>query len=96
MTIAPHSTASGFLFYDVKEIDDPLLKGAEIYVKQVHIADGKHVELFGFTVPFDKYLAAQKAASSLQKVDEAKKDRDSNKSEPMTVDTSHLATVQAR
>lgn len=64
-TIAPHTTASGFLFYDLKEIDDPQLRGAELYVKQMHEGDSKHTELFAFTLPFDKYLAiadAQKAA----------------------------------
>lgn len=66
-TIAPHTTASGFLFYDVKELDDPLLRHAELYVKQIHAGDAKHTELFAFTVPFDKYLAIQNAA------DEAKK-----------------------
>ncbi len=59
-TVAPHGTASGFLFYDVKEVDDPLLKHAEIYVKQAHLADSKHTEVFAFTLPFDKYLEAQK------------------------------------
>lgn len=63
-TVAPHSTAMGFLFYDVKEIDDPLLKHAEIYVKQVHAGDAKHTELFAFTVPFDKYLATQKTTDT--------------------------------
>ncbi len=66
-TIAPHTTADGFLFYDVKEVDDPQLKHAEIYVKQIHEGDAKHTELFAFTLPFDKYLAVQNA------VDDAKK-----------------------
>ncbi len=64
-TIPPHTTASGFLFYDVRDLDDPLLRHAEIYVKEIHTGDAKHTELFAFTIPFDKYLAiadAQKAA----------------------------------
>ena len=64
-TVAPHTTAEGFLFYDVKEIDDPTLRHAELYLKQIHEADPKHTELFAFTIAFDKYLAigdAQKAA----------------------------------
>ncbi len=66
-TIAPHTTADGFLFYDVKEVDDPQLKHAEIYVKQIHEGDAKHNELFAFTLPFDKYLAVQNAADDAKK-----------------------------
>ena len=66
--IPPHASASGFLFYDVKEIDDPALKGAELYIKMIHSkADGKDAELFGFSVPFDKYLAAEKSAADASK-----------------------------
>ena len=61
--IPPHSAASGFLFYDIKEVDDPPLRGAELYVKMIHSkADGKDAELFAFSVPFDKYLAVEDAA----------------------------------
>ncbi len=61
--IPPHSAASGFLFYDIKEVDDPPLRGAELYVKMIHSkADGKDAELFAFSVPFDKYLALEDAA----------------------------------
>jgi hypothetical protein len=58
-TVNPHSTLAGYLFYDIKPIDrDYPLKGAQIYVKMIHTADKKH-ELFAFTIPFDKWLAAQ-------------------------------------
>lgn len=60
-TVTAHSTIAGYLFYDVKDLDDPPLKGAEIYIKMVHTAGGK--ELFGFSIPFNKWLAAQKAAA---------------------------------
>ena len=56
-----HSTLAGYLFYDVRRLDDPPLKGAELYVKMVHTLDGKQ-QLFAFTIPFDKWLAAQPAA----------------------------------
>ena len=59
-TVAPHSTASGFLFYDVKDLDDPPLRHAEIDMKQAHFSDTRHTELFAFTVPMDKYLETQK------------------------------------
>jgi len=53
-----NSTLAGYLFYDVKALDDPALKGAQLYVKMVHTLDGKK-DLFSFSVPFDKWLAAQ-------------------------------------
>jgi hypothetical protein len=57
-TVNAHSTLGGYLFYDIRGIDDPPLKGAQLYVKMIHTLDGKH-ELFAFTIPFDKWLAAQ-------------------------------------
>ena len=53
-----HSTLAGYLFYDVRQLDDPALKHAQLYVKMVHTLDGKK-QLFSFNVPFDKWLAAQ-------------------------------------
>jgi hypothetical protein len=68
-TIVPaHSSANGFLFYDVQDLDDPL-KGAELYVKMMHAKDksGKDTELFAYSVPFDKYLAAEKKRKDAEK-----------------------------
>jgi hypothetical protein len=53
-----HSTLAGYLFYDVRQLDDPALKHAQLYVKMVHTLDGKK-QLFAFNIPFDKWLAAQ-------------------------------------
>ncbi len=53
-----HSTLAGYLFYDVQALNDPALKGAEFYVKMVHSLDAKQ-DFFSFTIPFDKWLAAQ-------------------------------------
>jgi hypothetical protein len=59
-TVAPHSTLAGYLFYDIKDIDEDSnispLKGAQIYVKMIHTASGK--ELFAFSIPFNKALNA--------------------------------------
>ncbi len=59
--VPPHSTRAGYVFYDTKGIDDPVLKGAEIYVKKIFYNDerGKKHELFAFSLPFEKWLAAQ-------------------------------------
>jgi len=56
-TVDPHSTLAGYLFYDVRQLPDQPLKGAELYVKMVHTLDGKK-QLFDFNIPFDKWLAA--------------------------------------
>jgi hypothetical protein len=62
-TVNAHSTLAGYLFYDIKGLDDPALKGAQLYVKMVHSLDGKQ-ELFSFSIPFDKWLAANPNAPS--------------------------------
>lgn len=61
-TVNAHSTLGGYLFYDVRGLDDPPLKGAQIYIKMIHTLDGKQ-QLFPFTIPFDKWLAANPPAS---------------------------------
>ena len=62
-TVQPHSTLAGYLFYDIRDLDDPALKGAQLYVKMVHTLD-KKLELFAFSIPFDKWLAANPNAPS--------------------------------
>ena len=37
-TIAPHSTAAGWLYYDIRDLDRPPLKGASIEVRKVRWA----------------------------------------------------------
>ncbi|MGI4855004.1 MAG: hypothetical protein ACRYF4_13280 [Janthinobacterium lividum] len=66
--VPPHTAASGFLFYDIKDLDDPPLRGAELYVKMIHAKDAaKDNELFAFSVPFDKYLAVADAAKKAER-----------------------------
>lgn len=62
-TVQAHSTLAGYLIYDVQQLDEPALAHAELYVKMVHTLDGKQ-ELFGFSIPFDKWLAANPDAPS--------------------------------
>ena len=61
-TVPAHGTLAGYLFYDTRELDDPALKNAELYVKEVHPvgspAGGKD-QLFAFSIPFNRWLAAQ-------------------------------------
>jgi hypothetical protein len=49
--IEPHTTQSGFLFFDVEDIDAPLA-GAQIYVSGVDDAKGN--ELMYFEIPMGK------------------------------------------
>lgn len=37
--VKPHTTVSGYLFYDIRALDDPALKNAELYVKEVYTGD---------------------------------------------------------
>ena len=48
---------------DIRDLDDPALRGAELYVKQVHTLDGKQ-QLFAFSIPFDNWLKANPSAPS--------------------------------
>jgi len=57
-TVNPHSTVAGYLFYDIRELDDPALRHAELYVKMIHPLDTKQ-QLFAFNIPFDKWLENQ-------------------------------------
>jgi len=53
--VEPHSTARGFLFFDVLDISNPLA-GAHFYLTAVHDAKGN--ELMYFEIPLEKYLSA--------------------------------------
>jgi len=54
--VEPHSTQSGFMFFDVSGINAPLA-GANFYLTGVHDAKGN--ELLYFEVPLENYLRAQ-------------------------------------
>jgi hypothetical protein len=53
--VEPHSTKSGFLFFDVTGISTPL-NGAHFYLTGVRDAKGN--ELMYFEIPMEKYLTA--------------------------------------
>jgi len=55
--VEPHTTLAGFLLYDIHDLQQPVLRGAQIYVKMVKDHDGH--ELFPFTIDLDKMTAAQ-------------------------------------
>ena len=57
-SVEPHSTASGFLFFDVSDSSTPLA-GANFYVTGVRDAGGN--EMMYFEIPMEKYLSAPAA-----------------------------------
>ena len=57
-SVEPHSTASGFLYFDVADISTPLA-GANFYVTGVRDSGGN--ELMYFEIPLEKYLSAPAA-----------------------------------
>ncbi len=52
VSVAPHSTKAGFLWYDVNGLGGNPLRGASLVVEQIENADGQ--QLFYFRVPLDK------------------------------------------
>jgi hypothetical protein len=56
--VEPHSTARGFLFFDIADISNPLA-GASFYLMGVR--DAKVNELMYFEIPMEKYLSAPEA-----------------------------------
>jgi hypothetical protein len=56
--VEPHSTARGFLFFDITDIPHPLA-GASFFLMGVHDANGN--ELMYFEIPMEKYLSAPEA-----------------------------------
>ncbi|MCU1321003.1 MAG: hypothetical protein JWM43_652 [Acidobacteriaceae bacterium] len=61
-TVKPHTTLAGYLFYDIKNLEDPALPHSEIYIKMLQIEpdkSGNKHQLFAFTIPLDKWLAAR-------------------------------------
>jgi hypothetical protein len=59
--VEPHSTQSGFMFFDVAGISSPL-SGASFYLTGVRDAKGN--ELMYFEVPLEKYINAQTKSDS--------------------------------
>lgn len=55
--VEPHTTQSGFLFFDIADLNSPL-RGANIEI--TGIRDAKGNELMFFEIPMDKYLDAPK------------------------------------
>jgi len=64
-----HSTLAGYLFYDIQDLDEPALVHAELTIKMIHTVgttndSADKQEIFAFTIPFDRWLAANPNALS--------------------------------
>lgn len=59
LVVEPHTTRTGFLFYDVSQLNNPL-RGSKLHLHDLRDADGH--ELFYFEIPFDKYLQSKSSA----------------------------------
>jgi hypothetical protein len=57
LAVEPHTTHSGFLFYDVQGLGQHPLAGAKLSFRDIRDSTGK--ELFSFDIPLDQYLASQ-------------------------------------
>ena len=49
-TVAPHTTVSGYLYYDTRDLDEPVLDGATLEVRKVRVASSNK-ELESFEIP---------------------------------------------
>jgi hypothetical protein len=49
-TVAPHTTAAGWLFYDVRDLEEPVLKGATLEVRRIRWAN-TNKSLDSFEIP---------------------------------------------
>ncbi len=76
--VPPHSTRAGYVFYDTRGIDDPVLEHAQFLVKQMRYTDpkGQQHELFSFTLPFDKWLKTLEKKDKKADKPKAEKDKD--------------------
>ena len=55
LAVDPHASQSGFLFFDVEGLRDPLA-GAHVYITGIHDSTGQ--DLMYFEIPLDNYLNA--------------------------------------
>lgn len=59
LLVGPHSSVSGFIFLDVRDIEQPLA-GGHLYLSGLRTSDGQ--ELLYFDIPLEKYLTYRPAA----------------------------------
>lgn len=73
--VAPHSTAAGWLFYDVRDLDDPVLEHSTLEVRKVRFAGTAGKTLDTFMIPL-KPTPAPKKDEKAREAGEAGKNND--------------------
>ena len=78
LIVAPHTTVDGYLYYDTKEIDDPVLEHAQLRVRRLHFNTpsdaATEVDLGEINVPLKPTPAPAKDKAG--DVDKSSKDTD--------------------
>jgi hypothetical protein len=49
-TVPPHATVAGYLFYDVRDLDEPVLRHATLELRKIEVA-GTHRVIDTFEIP---------------------------------------------
>lgn len=62
-TVAPHTTVAGYLFYDTRDIDDPVLQNATLEVRKVRWASSNK-EMMAFEIPLKPSTAKPEATTT--------------------------------
>ncbi|MGI4827788.1 MAG: hypothetical protein ACRYFU_06310 [Janthinobacterium lividum] len=62
-TVAPHATVAGYLFYDTRDMDDPVLEKATLELRKVRWAS-TNKELMSFQIPLKPSEAPSSSAPS--------------------------------
>ncbi len=62
-TVAPHATVSGYLYYDTRDVDDPILDHATLEVRKVRIASSNK-ELDSFEIALKPTPIAKPSSTS--------------------------------
>ena len=65
-TVAPHTTVSGYLYYDTRDLDEPVLDGATLEVRKVRVASSNK-ELESFEIPLKPTPESKSATESKPK-----------------------------
>ena len=75
-TVKPHSTLAGYLFYDVRGLDDPALKGAQFYVKYESTPPGNQKQLLRLHHPLQQVARSQSTGQEARKTSRARQHKD--------------------
>jgi hypothetical protein len=62
-TVAPHTTASGYLYYDTRDIDEPILEHASIELREMRVS-ASNKELESFEIPLKPSPEPAKSTAS--------------------------------